>query len=175
MLSAEWPAGVVPISRSLLASAVKDRLTAAAQPLTVYAGRVDKPPAKATGDSGQRLAPYAIIGASPGSPHPAGEDLADTHLDIDWLVTVTVVAGYENACLAALDRAHHALYRWAPAWPTVTEATAAAVGAPLNEALLSLAGFRPPPGWQPAPLFLEESPAPPTFTGSLQYRTTVTT
>lgn len=171
MLPIEWSTRL-PISSRRLAEAVKTRLTPLTS-VTVYTSDIPtKPPTLADGSG--RVKPYAILNPTPGQPSAAGEDLADTHLDHDGFLALTVVAGWLNDCLDATDRIHHRLFRWAPAWDDVIDEDALAEYG-TSTPLLSTSGLRPPIGWQATPVLRETDATPPRFSTGLQYRLTITT
>lgn len=89
---------------------------------------------------------------------PADEqDLAETGVDRDWTLQVTVAAGFKRDCLALATLVDDLLYRWAP---VVAGHTAGEL--------------RPPPGFDPGPARVDESVNPSRFWLPLQYRTTIT-
>lgn len=104
----------------------------------------------------ERVAPYGVVYPFPANPGPGG-DLAGLADDLDYTFQVTVAAGFSSDCEFAADRVHNYLYRWAP---TVTG--------------IVVGQFVPPPGYDPGPVRIDRTIAPPRFSVPLQYRLTAT-
>lgn len=148
------------ISRRALTGAVKVRLDGVAD-LTVYRGEVPaKPPVIQTDDEDDdslRVAPYAVLYPSPGTPSPAGQEYAETYTSLDWLIQVTVAAGYSEDAEAAVDRVDNQLLGWAP-----------------TIASIACDALRPPLGFDPGPMRRSDEVEPPRFYLPLQYVLTAT-
>lgn len=143
------------ISRRLLANAVHDRLATVSN-VTLYRGEVTGTVATIP-DSGGRVKPYLVEYFSPGTPS-ADQDLGDEHEDLDWLIQVTCVAGYDVDLFALIDRVDDALYRWAPVIAGV-----------------QCSGLKPPLGFDPGPIRRDPDVTPNRLYVPLQYRTLATT
>lgn len=149
----------------LLANATAIRI-AGVPNLTVYYGQVGRrvpgdevtpldPPPKSPTDP--RVKPYAVL--FPGLATPTDElDLADTLVDGDFPIQVTVAAGDIEDLLAAVTRVHDRLYRWVPAVP-------GHVCGP----------FRPPTGFRLDRHLVDQAFTPNRLYMPLQYQLTVTT
>lgn len=147
------------ISRRALTNSVQSRLTVAR--LTVYRGEVKpKPPVIQTDgadDPSGRVGPYAVIYPSPGTPSPAGQDYADSYTSLDWLVQITVAAGWGEDLDEAVDLVDGRLLGWAPEIDGI-----------------ACDGLRPPLGFDPGPARRDESVEPPRHWLPLQYVLTAT-
>lgn len=141
------------IRSQLLTDAVFARLNTIAG-ITWYRIEVpDNPPVLSGSD---RVAPYGVLYPFPGNPGPGG-DLGDVSDDLDVTWQVTVAAGFGPDCERAVDRVHQSLYLWTP---TVTGVV--------------LGALKPPPGYDPGPVRVDRTIAPPRFSVPLQYRLTAT-
>lgn len=103
-----------------------------------------------------RVQPYVILWPSPGTPS-AEQNMADTSVDLDWLIQITCAAGYLADLLALVNRVDAAFYRWQP----VIDGYACGP-------------FKPPTGYDPGPARLDRSVTPHRPFLPLQYRTTIT-
>lgn len=149
------------ISRVTLTHAVDTRLTGITYLSAVYPGEVPDKPTIAGGndpDPDGRVAPYAVVYPSPGARSTDARDAADTDRSLDWLVQVTVAAGYRDDLLAALDDVTAALDGWAPVIDGI-----------------SCNALRAPAGYDPGPVRRDDDVDPPRFYVPLQYRLTATT
>jgi hypothetical protein len=113
----------------------------------------DQPPRLPDSD---RVGPYDILYPFPGNPGPGG-DLAGAADDLDYTCQVTCAAGFSDDCEALVDRVTHLLFRWTP-----------------TVAGIVLGQLLPPPGYDPGPVRIDRTIAPPRFSVSLQYRLTAT-
>lgn len=139
------------ISRKALSDAVKAR-AATITNCTVYLGEPTNVPA-----TNGFVVPHVAL--YPGTGTPSDEqNQADTSEDLDWLLQVTVVAGYVDDLMALLTRVDAAFYRWTP---TVT----GLVSGPL----------RPPLGYEPGPVRFDRDVTPHRPWLPLQYATRITT
>jgi hypothetical protein len=118
--------------------------------VAVYRSEVeDNPPRLPDSD---RVGPYAVLYPFPGNPGPGG-DLAGTADDLDYTFQVTCAAGFSADCEALVDRVTHLLFRWTP-----------------TVAGIVLGQLLPPPGYDPGPVRIDRTIAPPRFSVPLQYR-----
>lgn len=132
--------------------------------LKVFRGEVNEPLPliqKGNGpDPSGRVAPYVVHYTGAGSHDVAGErDVADTHEDLLWTVHLIVAAGYDADCAHIIDRVDAALFRWTPP---------ASAG-------IAFGQMRPPPGYDPGPIRINEQVRPTRFWLPLQYQLPVTT
>lgn len=150
------------ISRRLLATAVMTQLATVTN-ATGYYGEVGiglpgtTVPATPPADADGRVKAYYVLYPSPGTPSP-DQDLADEHEDLDWLIQVTAVAGYQQDLMALLDRIDGVLYRWRPV-----------------VAGIACSGLMPPLGFDPGPARRDTDFTPNRLYVPLQYRTLATT
>jgi hypothetical protein len=139
----------VAITRKTLVDAVMTRLDT----VTNAVGWLGEPdtPLPLLGD-GRTVGPHWVLYPSPGTPTDE-LDLADTVIDLDWLFQVTCVAGDPMDLLPLVGRVDAALYRWRPTIEGVT------TGA-----------FRPPSGFDPGQMRVDDSVTPHRFYLPMQYR-----
>jgi hypothetical protein len=140
---------IVPSIRSqLITDAVFARLKTVVG-LNVYRSEVDDQPPQISSDD-PRVAPYVVLYPFPGNP---GGDLADASVDLDYTCQVTCAAGYSADCEHLVDVVHPLLYTWTPAVAGVV-----------------LGYFKPPLGYDPGPVRIDRTIAPPRFSVPLQFR-----
>lgn len=114
---------------------------------------VDNPPSLPDSD---RVGPYVVLYPFPGHPGPGG-DLADASQDLDYTCQITCAAGFATDCEALVDKVHDLMFGWAPTMANV-----------------NMGVFTPPPGYDPGPVRIDRTIAPPRFSVPLQYRLTAT-
>jgi hypothetical protein len=145
------------VASTIRAQSITDAVMTRLQTLagiTWYRSEVpDTPPRIPNSD---RVAPYGVLYPFPGNPGPGG-DLAGLADDLDYTCQITVAAGFSADCEFAVDRTHNYMYRWAP---TVSG--------------IVVGQFVPPPGYDPGPVRIDRTIAPPRFSVPLQYRLTAT-
>lgn len=116
----------------------------------VYRSEVDDQPPRLPNDD--RVGPYVVLYPFPGKQGPSG-DLALASVDADYGCQVTCAAGYSADCENLVDRTHPLLYGWSP---TIDG--------------LAFGRLQPPPGYDPGPVRIDRTIAPPRFSVPLQYR-----
>jgi hypothetical protein len=138
------------ISRKALSDAVKAR-AATITNCVVYLGE----PTNVPNTSGFTVPHIALY---PGTGTPSVEqDIADTAVDLDWLLQITVAGGYVDDVLALATRVDAAFYRWTP---TVTG--------------LVCGPLKPPAGYDPGPVRFDRDVTPHRPFLPLQYTTRIT-
>lgn len=134
--------------------ALSDAANARAQTITnctVYLGEPTNVP-----NTNGFVVPHVAL--YPGTGTPSDEqNQADTTEDLDWLLQVTVVAGYVDDLMALLTRVDAAFYRWTP---TISG--------------LVCGPLRPPLGFDPGPLQFDKDVTPHRPFLPLQYGARIT-
>lgn len=141
------------IRSQLLTDAVLIRLRTLTNVAVYRSEVVDVPPLLPGSD---RVGPYIVLYPFPANPGPGG-DLAGVSDDLDYTCQVTCAAGFSADCEYLVDRTHTLMYRWTP-----------------TVAGIVLGQFIPPPGYDPGPVRIDRTIAPPRFSVPLQYRLTAT-
>lgn len=114
-------------------------------------------------DPARRVAPFIVHFDGAGVPVLPGQaDVADRHNDLGQIHMFHCVAGYETDCTHLVGRLRALLFRWTPT------ATGELAG-------MAFGRMRPPPGYDPGPVRLNDSVTPPRFWLPQQYRLDTTT
>lgn len=144
-----------------------DLVIAHAETLTgvkVYRGQVDSalPIIQTNGanDPSGRVAPYLVFYLGAGAPS-LEEDVADANVDLLWSFQVNCAAGFEQDCARLIDRVDALFYRWSPPRGSIPG--------------LVFGRMKPPPGYDPGPVRLNDAVNPPRFWLPRQYQLPVTT
>lgn len=140
------------IDRRLLTNTAFARL----QTVTHATACLGEPTDPLPADGDGYVQPYTILWPGAGTL-TLEQNIADTSVDLDWLIQITCAAGYVEDLQALVTRVDAAFMRWIPDLPG-----------------LVCGPFKPPPGYDPGPMRLDRDETPHRPFLPLQYRCTIT-